>query len=97
MNKENFIIKFKEAQIKNIEDEIFEENKDSAVRTIYLQKKYQIEGINISRVYARIVNYQIRKYGTQLVMAVGQHLSKQDFERLRVNSRNRRKSRLGRL
>lgn len=97
MNKETFIIKLKEAQIKKIEDEIFEENKDSAVRTTYLQKKYQIEGINISRVYARIVNYQIRKYGTQLVMAVGQHLSKQDIERLRVNSRNRRKSRLGRI
>ena len=46
-------------------------------------------------IYRRIVNYQIKRYGKQLEMSTGTQLTPQDIERLRVNARNRKKSRLG--
>lgn len=95
MDKITFLIKLKEAQIRKIENDIYEENKDSAVRTNYLQRKYQLDGINIPDIYRRIVNYQIKRYGKQLEMSTSTQLTPQDIERLRVNARNRKKSRLG--
>lgn len=51
-------------KIKLIEQQIYEELKDSFFPGInYIKEKYQGSNINISQVYRKIVNYQIKKYG----------------------------------
>ncbi len=60
MDKEEF-------KIKLIESQIYEELKDSPFPGLkYLQGKYQGLKIDISKVYRKIVNYQVKKYGESL-------------------------------
>lgn len=94
MDKQTFKELLKQAQLRQIENDIYEEHKDSAVRTNYLLGKYQIDGINIPDVYRRIVNYQIRRYGSQLVMSTGMKLTKEDIKRIGNNVRNRKRAKL---
>lgn len=60
MNKKEFIIK-------TIEQKIFDELKDASFWGVnYLKEKYQGMDINYTRLYVRIVNYQVKNYGRNL-------------------------------
>ena len=59
----------KKEEFKNniMECHLFEELKDVPFRNSeYIRKKYQGLDINFSRLWRRIVNYQIKTYGEQL-------------------------------
>lgn len=50
-----------------LEEQIFNELKDTSIKSSeYFRKKYQGADINYSRIYRRIVNYQIKEYGGSL-------------------------------
>ena len=62
MNREDF-------KKKLIESQIFNELKDSAITGAnYLRNKYEGADIDYSRLYRRIVNYQVKKYGHSLTI-----------------------------
>ena len=59
----------KKEEFKNniMECQLFDELKDLPFRNSeYIRKKYQGLDINFSRLWRRIVNYQIKTYGEQL-------------------------------
>ena len=59
----------KKEKFKNniMECQLFEELKDVPfINSEYIRKKYQGLDINFSRLWRRIVNYQIKTYGEQL-------------------------------
>ena len=57
----------KEFKQRVLEDQIFNELKDGVLRSSeYLRKKYQGTDVNFTRLYRRIINYQIKTYGTSL-------------------------------
>ena len=61
MDKEQF-------KILLIEEQIFEELKDGYFGGVnYIRNKYEGSGIDVSRVYRRIANYRIERYGTSWI------------------------------
>ena len=48
------------------ENIVFNEYKDCKTRVAIMKRKYDGLPINFSDVYSRVVNYQIKKYGSQL-------------------------------
>jgi hypothetical protein len=64
LTKEEFKNKLEETMIKKIENQIFEELKNSPVKgTFYIEKKYQGTGINAGKINRRIINYQVKTFG----------------------------------
>lgn len=50
-----------------LEEQIFDELKDTSIKSSeYFRRKYEGADINYSRIYRRIVNYQIKEYGSSL-------------------------------
>lgn len=50
-----------------LEQQIFDELKDTSIKSSeYFRKKYNGADIDCTRLYRRIVNYQIKEYGTTL-------------------------------
>ena len=50
-----------------LEQQIFDELKNTPIRSSeYFRKKYQGSDIDYSRLYRRIINYQIKEYGCSL-------------------------------
>lgn len=50
-----------------LEQQIFDELKDTSIRSAeYFKAKYEGADIDYSRLYRRIVNYQIKEYGHSL-------------------------------
>lgn len=50
-----------------LEQQIFDELKDTSIKSSsYFKSKYQGADIDFSRLYRRIVNYQIQEYGCTL-------------------------------
>ena len=50
-----------------LEQQIFDELKDRSIKSSeYFRRKYEGANINYSRLYRRIVNYQIKEYGGTL-------------------------------
>lgn len=72
MSKQEFIEKLtyymsndEAKKIREIENDIFNEYKDSFIAGVnIIRNKYEGSGINVSRVYRRIVNYKIARYRT---------------------------------
>ena len=87
MRKEDFKQKY-------LEQQIFDELKDSPLKNSEVfRKKYQGADIDHTRLYRRIVNYQIKTYGSTL----DAHIPKrkyQDKERINTNARMRKYYRL---
>lgn len=50
-----------------LEEQLFEELKDTSLRNSkYFKAKYEGAGVDFSRLYRRIINYQIKVYGGTL-------------------------------
>ena len=50
-----------------LEEQIFDELKDTSIKSsVYFRRKYEGADINYSRIYRRIVNYQVKEYGASL-------------------------------
>lgn len=50
-----------------LEQQIFDELKDTSIKSSeYFRRKYQGADIDYTRLYRRIVNYQIKEYGCTL-------------------------------
>lgn len=57
----------KEFNQRVLEQQLFEELKDTSIKSCkYYRRKFEGSGVNISRLYRRIVNYQIKEYGSCL-------------------------------
>lgn len=61
MNKEEF-------RRKLIEQQIFDELKECCISNNYLRKKYQGLDIDFNKVYRRIINYRVKKYGSSYLV-----------------------------
>ena len=73
-----------------LEQQIFDELKDTPLTNCkYLRAKYNGVDVEITRLYRRIVNYQIDRYGCTLNVRVPKK-SKEDLLREHQNARNRR-------
>ena len=66
-----------------MEEQIYQELRDCPMKnSTYIAKKYQGTGIDVYRLYRRIVNYQIRTYGEQLCSSdVVRRLDKEGLRR----------------
>lgn len=77
-----------------LEEQIFNELKDKSIKNgKYIRLKYQGTNINYSRLYVRIVNYQIKEYGCRLENYVPRKSPKDlinDNRRARQRRYNRR-------
>ena len=73
-----------------LEEQIFDELKDTSIKSSeYFRRKYEGADINYSRIYRRIVNYQVKEYGNTLnSYVVGK--TREDLLREHQNARNRR-------
>ena len=81
MNKEEF-------EQRVLEQQIFNEVKDGSICNIdYIKRKYQGLNINYSRLYRRIINYQIETYGCSLN---DKYNKIEDYEKKSNRIRNRK-------
>ena len=73
-----------------LEQQIFDELKDTPIKSSeYFRRKYNGSDINYSRLYRRIVNYQIQEHGNTLNSYIVRK-SREDLLREHQNARNRR-------
>ena len=87
MNSEEF-------KIRLIEQQIFNELKDSPMTGVnYIRNKWQGLDIDYSRLYRRIVNYQVKKYGNSLTIGNQKYnvKSKEELRKITIQ-RNHRKA-----
>lgn len=85
-----------EIKTRLLEDKIFEELKDGYFGGIsYIRLKYEGTDIDASKIYRRICNYRIAKYGSSTMISPKYIEKKTKEERLKEsnNRRNRRKAR----
>ena len=74
MSREEFAERF-------LENQVFVELKDSSIPGInYLRLKYQGTGIDFSRLYRRLINYQIKTYGRELRTHIRKYTKKERIE-----------------
>ena len=73
-----------------LEQQIFDELKDTSIKSSeYFRRKYNGADIDYTRLYRRIVNYQIQEYGNTLnSYIVGK--TREDLLKEHQNARNRR-------
>ena len=73
-----------------LEQQIFDELKDTSIKSSeYFRRKYNGADIDYTRLYRRIVNYQIQEYGNTLnSYVVGK--TREDLLKEHQNARNRR-------
>jgi hypothetical protein len=74
-----------------LEQQIFDDIKDCSLKNgEYFRKKYKGVDIDFSRLYRRIVNYQIKEYGCTLDVHIP-YRSKEECDRIaaRENARKR--------
>lgn len=81
MNKEEF-------RKKLIEQTIFEELKDCCISNNYLRKKYQGLDIDHNKVYRRIINYRISKYGSSFITSPDRNIIPKNSEYRKAWKRN---------
>ena len=84
---------FKEQLLKKIEQQIFNELKDTPITgSKYILNKWNGLDIDYSAVYRRIVNYQIKKYGYSLTTSEKQFtgVSKEEADKLSRRKKQRR-------
>ena len=77
-----------------LEEQIFEELKDGYFGGInYIRCKYEGSGIDFSRVYRRIINYRIEKFGTSSLPSPKMYSikSRKEAKRLSLNAYARKK------
>lgn len=79
MNKEEF-------KKKLMEQQIFDELKDCCISNNYIRLKYQGLDIDHNKVYRRIVNYRIKKYGTSFLISPAQGVIKTTREYRKINA-----------
>ena len=85
MGKDNF----KQAMFETM---LFNELKDCNIKNSdYLKKKYQGLDIDYSKIYRRIVNYQVRMYGSQLHGDI-KRISEKDKEMMRGRKNEKNKT-----
>lgn len=87
MNKDDFKKQLLETQIYN-------ELKDSAITGAnYIRNKWEGLDIDYSKVYRKIVNYQVKKYGASLTIASKKYtgISKEEAKQITIR-RNHRKA-----
>lgn len=73
-----------------LEEQIFNELKDTIIKSArYLRAKYEGSDVNVSRLYRRIVNYQIKEYGGTLINCVPPK-NREDLLKLNQKARARR-------
>ena len=71
-----------------LEQQIFDELKDTSIRSgKYFKTKYQGADIDFTRLYTKIVNYQIKEYGRTLL---GYFVPKKTYEDCLREARNKR-------
>lgn len=76
-----------------LEQQIFDELKDTPIRSSkYFKAKYEGSDIDFTRLYRRIVNYQIKEYGTTLNFHVPKK-TKEDLIKEYQKARQRRYNR----
>lgn len=85
--------KFKQMALENL---IFNDLKDSSFPGAnYIRRKYQGLDIDFTRLYRRIVNYQINKYGTNLYKA-NCFKTREEFKKAKRRAVQRKYERLNR-
>lgn len=76
-----------------LEQQIFDELKDTPIGSSkYFKAKYEGSDIDFTRLYRRIVNYQIKEYGTTLNFHVPKK-TKEDLIKEHQKARQRRYNR----
>lgn len=86
MNAEKF-------KIKLMEQQIFDELKDSALTGCnYLKNKYKGLDIDYSVIYRKIINYQIKKYGNSITIGEKKitSRSREELNKLEEYRKNRK-------
>lgn len=74
-----------------LEQQIFNDLKDASIwSSEYVRKKYQGLNIDYSRLYRRIINYQIKTYGTSLN---DRSFPTEDYEKRKNRINNRKRQR----
>ena len=78
-----------------LEQQIFDELKDTSIRSSkHFKIKYQGADIDFTRLYAKIVNYQIKEYGCTLT--TGTYINKKTYEECLRQARQKRQRRYNR-
>lgn len=73
-----------------LEQQIFDELKDTSIKSSeYFRRKYNGADIDYTRLYRRIVNYQIQEYGNTLNNYIVSK-TREDLLKEHQNARNRR-------
>jgi len=79
-----------------LEEQIFNELKDTSIKGCrFYRAKYEGSGVDISRLYRRIVNYQIKEYGSTLDNYIPRK-NPEDLKKEYQRARNRRYQRRNR-
>lgn len=72
-----------------LEQQIFDELKDTSIKNgKYFREKYNGSDIDFSRLYRRIINYQIKEYGCTLT--TGTYINKKTYEECLRQSRQKK-------
>lgn len=78
-----------------LEQQIFDELKDTSIKGArYYRAKYEGSDIDISRLYRRIINYQIKEYGCTLTSDT--YINKKTYEECLRQARQKRQRRYSR-
>lgn len=89
-----------EIRIKYYEEKAFEDLKNAYFTGgwRYIDSQYGKYGVDANKVYRRIINYRIKKFGSSFIIQPDFGISKTSAERLKEASRanKRHKSRIGR-
>ena len=82
----------------NKEKMVFELYKDRPIASKSfrptIKKRFQLNDKQITNLYARINNYQLKKFGARLDKNIGEYLTEEDIERIKVNRRNIRRQKI---
>ena len=73
------------------EQQIFNELKDGSISINYIKSKYQGLDIDYSRIYKRIINYQIETYGCSISNSYNSFFKSKEEYKKASNYLNKRK------